>query len=127
MADLTTSPNLSLAGLILNLIPFTNVLAVGDYLTYLSGSTVGDYSRNVGIAKVTIFVLIFVSMLSAGNSVAACASRTAKEQKDCAVGAASRTGGAFGILGLSSAAMPVLGIVSIVLSGIALNQTLNRK
>lgn len=107
-------------GLLFNLFPATNVLAIGDYMNYRSNSAISEYSRNVGLVKMALFALIFMSMLAAGHSAADCASKAANEQKDCALGAAKKSGGAAGILALSSYAMPILGVTSIVLSAYAL-------
>lgn len=116
-----TDPRLSVAGLVLNLLPLTNVLAVGDYLTYRSNPSAGEYSRNVGLAKAALFALLFLGMLSAGHPAASCAARSAREQKACAVGIRSRAGA------LSRVAMPILALLSVVLSAGAVGAALSEQ
>ena len=112
----------AIAGLVLNLIPYTNPLAIGDYLTYRAGTGISNSSRNIAIAKVAMFVLVFVSILYAGTSASACAKQTAEKQKDCMVGTTAKAGGAVGMLALSGIVTPILGLISIVFSIIAISQ-----
>lgn len=114
--------SLAVAGLVLNLIPFTNPLAIGDYLTYRAGAGISNSSRNVGIAKVVMFVLVFLSILYAGTSASACAKQTADKQKDCVVGTTAKAGGAVGMVALSGIVTPILGLISLVFSIIAVSQ-----
>ena len=93
-------------------------LGIGDYLTYRAGTGVSNLSRDIGIAKGVVSALVFVAMLAAGATVGDCARRTASEQKKCATGAAS--GG--GAVAVASLVMPVLFVLSVIFSIIAVSQ-----